>query len=226
MCGRFTLFATYADLLEYVEAEQAIAEKNYEPRYNIAPTQSILAVINDGMKNRLGYLNWGLIPEWAKDDKMAAKLMNARAETVHEKPSFRDSFLKKRCVIPMNGYYEWTEAYGPKSPVYVKRHDEGLLLAAGIWSSWTSPKGEKVFTCSILTADANEDVSEMHHRMPVFLSKQDMQQWLHPAESFISTLRELISKPNTGNLHFYQVGTEVNSPKHDHPQLIEQIEAS
>ncbi|MFC4355556.1 SOS response-associated peptidase [Chryseomicrobium palamuruense] len=226
MCGRFTLFATYADLLDYLEAEQAIPENEYAPHYNIAPTQSILAVINDGSKNRLGYLKWGLIPEWARDDQMAAKLMNARAETIHEKPSFKDSFRTKRCLIPMNGYYEWTQAYGEKAPVYVLSEQHQILLAAGIWASWTSPEGKKVFTCSILTQQASAEVSSIHHRMPVFVSKQHMQDWLNPTVTSVSHLREILNQSLTSGLHFHRVGTDVNSPKHDHPHLIKQIEAS
>lgn len=226
MCGRFTLFATYADLLEYVEAEQAIPENEYTSHYNIAPSQQILAVINNGTKNRLGYLKWGLIPDWAKDDKQAAKLMNARAETVHEKPSFRESFLKRRCVIPMNGYYEWTEAYGEKSPIYVHPEDETLLLAAGIWSSWAAPSGEKVFTCSIITTDATSQITPVHHWMPVFLSKGEMHDWLNPNETSIEKLRTLITTDFVDTLEIFQVSKDVNSPKNDSAELIQRIEAS
>lgn len=226
MCGRFTLYATYADLLEFLEAESAIVESDYEPHYNIAPTQSVLAVINDGSKNRLGYLKWGLVPEWAKDQQMAAKLMNARAETVHEKPSFKDSFRTKRCLIPMNGYYEWTQAYGEKAPVYIQPDNDTLLLAAGIWASWTSPEGKKVYTCSTLTQPASTELESVHHRMPVFVSKQNSKKWLDPSVTSVSSLRDLLEQSQTSNLTFHRVGTDVNSPKHDSPQLIERAEAS
>ena len=148
---------------------------NLRPRYNIAPSQPILSITssNDGLNENYiaGYFRWGLIPGWVKDASIGTKLINARAETAHEKPSFRDAYRKKRCLIPISGFYEWNES---KQPFWITSTNSGFLSLAGLWESWISSNGEEIKTCAILTTKANKDLSEIHSRMPVILSDSNI----------------------------------------------------
>jgi putative SOS response-associated peptidase YedK len=174
MCGRYSLYADYRTLLErFAIEETAVEESDYAASYNIAPSQEVLAVVNDGTKNRLGFLKWGLIPPWAKDEKMGYKMINARAETAAEKPSFRHAFKKKRCIILADSFYEWRRTDEGKIPMLVKMKRGEPFAFAGLWESWKSPEGKVVNTCTILTTEANELMGTIHDRMPVVLSKKE-----------------------------------------------------
>ncbi|WP_226537193.1 SOS response-associated peptidase [Fictibacillus halophilus] len=178
MCGRYFL---YYDKDFIIDAFNIVNEFDYEDRFNIAPTQEVLAVIKGSTGNRAGYMKWGLIPKWAKDPKIGNKLINARSETIEEKPSFKESFYQKRCLIPASGFYEWVKEGDKKQPYQFTMEDKEPFAFAGIWSRWNQgPAGEDTekITCSILTKESNSFMSNYHHRMPVMLRPVEGELWL------------------------------------------------
>jgi putative SOS response-associated peptidase YedK len=218
MCGRFARIVSDATLREKYRLERMA---QLQDRYNIAPMQNIAAVRTIEKGRELVLLQWGLIPGWSKDDKIAFKLTNARAETVAEKPSFRSAFKKRRCLIPASGYYEWQkQATGPKQPFYIFPHDGGLFSFAGLWESWHNPKGEEVQTCTILTTSANEVMKPIHERMPVILGPSAEEQWLDP-RAYTEDLQLLLVPFAGEDMEAHRVSLLVNNPKHDGPKCIE-----
>jgi putative SOS response-associated peptidase YedK len=222
MCGRYSLFADFKKIEDRF-GEATFDVEEYEESYNIAPSQMVLSVINDGIKNRLGYLKWGLVPSWAKDPKMGFKMINARAETVHEKPSFREALKKKRCLIVADSFYEWKRTEDRKVPMRIKMKNNELFAMAGLWESWTSPSGELVHTCTILTTEPNDLMSTIHDRMPVILKEEDEQAWLNPAIKTIDELKPFLIPLENGLLEAYEVSDKVNSPKNNAPELIAKV---
>ncbi|WP_271853481.1 SOS response-associated peptidase [Planococcus maritimus] len=224
MCGRFALYADYEALLERFDIEEAaLAQDLYEKNYNVAPSQQIAAVINDGKQNRLGTFRWGLIPSWAKDQKIGYKMINARGETAAEKPSFRTAFKKKRCLIPATAFYEWKKAEGGKTPMLIHLESDELFAFAGLWESWEAPNGEVVHSCTILTTQPNALMAGIHDRMPVILSKGDEKVWLDPNIQDPELLNELIKPYQAEELEAYEVSGAVNSPKNNGQELIRKI---
>ena len=222
MCGRYSLFADFREIEERF-GEATFEEDEYEESYNIAPSQMVLSVINDGVKNRLGYLKWGLVPSWAKDSKVGFKMINARAETVHEKPSFREAFKKKRCLIVADSFYEWKRTENRKVPMRIKMKNNELFAMAGLWESWKSPSGELVHTCTILTTEPNDLMSTIHDRMPVILKQKDEQTWLNPEVMTIDELKPFLIPLENGLLEAYEVSDKVNSPKNNASDLIVKV---
>jgi len=223
MCGRYTLFASFEKILEAFDIQQAIEEIFYEASYNIAPSQQILSIINDGAKNRMGFLKWGLIPSWAKDEKVAFKMTNARSETVSEKPSFKKSFYQRRCIIPMDSFYERKRDGNTKIPMRIKMKDHSLFGVAGLWDSWRSPAGELIHTCTILTTEPNDLMKDIHDRMPVILPKEQQMVWLNPQIRDEQQLHDLLVPFNHEQMVAYPVSSKVNSPKNNSAELIEKI---
>ena len=224
MCGRYSLFADYPVLIERFHIEEtAIDEGQYAPSYNVAPSQQIVAVINDGNKNRLGTLRWGLIPPWAKDERIGYKMINARSETVAEKPSFRNAFKKKRCLVVADSFYEWQRKDGEKIPMRIKLKTGEPFAFAALWESWKAPDGKTVNTCSILTTEANSLMKSIHDRMPVILTKEDEKIWLDPHVEDIEILKGLLKPYKAEEMEAYRVSEEVNSPKNNKPELIEKV---
>lgn len=223
MCGRFTLFTSYQNLISEFHVQQMFDEAYYEESYNIAPTHSIVSVINDGEKNRMGHLKWGLIPSWAKDEKMASKMINARSETVDEKPSFKKSFYQRRCIIPMDSFYEWKRNGKTKTPMRIKMKDDSLFGVAGLWDSWKSPFGEIIHTCTILTTEPNELMAEIHNRMPVILPKEHLSEWLNPSNQDKEQLKSLLVPFSAAKMVAFEVSNQVNSPKNNSPELIQRV---
>ncbi len=172
MCGRFTLFTDIEEIKERFDIQGSFDEE-YQFSYNIAPSQSVLSVINDGARNRLGYLRWGLIPFWAKDEKVGYKMINARAETIAEKASFRNAYKKKRCLIIADSFYEWKKTPERKIPMRIKLKNHAPFGMAGIWESWKSPEGISIYSCSVITTVPNELMTSIHDRMPVILKPED-----------------------------------------------------
>lgn len=222
MCGRYSLFADFKKIEDRF-GEATFDVEEYEESYNIAPSQLVISVINDGIKNRLGYLKWGLVPSWAKDPKIGFKMINARAETVHEKPSFREALKKKRCLIVADSFYEWKRTEDRKVPMRIKMKNNELFAMAGLWESWTSPSGEIVHTCTILTTEPNDLMSTIHDRMPVILKEKDEQTWLNPAIKTIDELKPFLIPLENGLLEAYEVSDKVNSPKNNAPELIVKV---
>ncbi|MEK5443647.1 MULTISPECIES: SOS response-associated peptidase [unclassified Fredinandcohnia] len=224
MCGRFTLFAEYEDILNRFDIKAAIEQDLYQPSYNIAPSHSVLSVINDGTQNRLGYLRWGFVPSWAKDEKVGYKMINARAESLAEKPSFRHAFKHRRCLIIADSFYEWKK--GPnktKTPIRIKLKSNDIFAMAGIWERWKSPDGHTLYSCSIITTTPNELMRDIHDRMPVILNKEDEQAWLNPSLKDVSRVSHLLKPLTADNMEAYEVSSLVNSPSNNSPNLIQKI---
>ena len=223
MCGRFTLFSTFETIIERFQIDQAFDEMEYQISYNIAPSQRVVAVINDGTKNRLGYLRWGLIPPWAKDDKFAHKLINARSETISEKHSFRKAYQNKRCLIVADSYYEWKQSPNGKTPMRIKLKSGEPFGLAGLWESWKSPEGQAIYTCSIITTTSNELTAPIHERMPVILNPKDEQKWLDPKTHDPKLLNQYLQPFKPELMEAFEVSAEVNSPKNNTERLIQRI---
>lgn len=224
MCGRFTLFADYYDILDRFDIDASIAEDLYNPHFNIAPSHSVLSVINDGSKNRLGYLRWGLIPPWAKDMKIGYKMINARADTLSEKPSFRNAYKKRRCLVIADSFYEWKRHDDKtKTPMRIKLKTDELFAMAGLWEQWKSPDGENIYSCTVITTTSNELMADIHDRMPVILKREDEKTWLDPAITDTNVLDRLLKPLPQGLLEAFEVSTLVNSPKNNSPNIIQGI---
>lgn len=213
MCGRFTLHSSPALLA----AEFGVATLPLlVPRYNIAPTQPIAVVrLDPHTGERICVLTrWGLVPSWAEDSKIGTRLINARSETVAEKPSFRAAFRRRRCLIPADGYYEWQKTAAGKRPFLIRLSSKGLLAFAGLWETWPSPDGSALETCTLLTTAANEQLRPIHDRMPVILDGDARRVWLDP-DSPSPALQELLQSTVADALTSYAVSTRVNSPAYD-----------
>lgn len=223
MCGRFTLTAEIEWLKERFQA--LFTAREYSKRYNIAPSQMVLAVINDGRQNRMGYMRWGLIPSWAKDPSIGNKMINARSETIREKPAFRQAFQSRRCLIVADSFYEWEKDpdTGCKSPNRILLRSKEPFAMAGLYEKWKSPEGVDIFSCTILTTVANEMIQPLHHRMPVILSKEEEEIWLDRTLENPESLTPLFDSYPSSEMEMYRVSTKVNSPKYDLPDCIETI---
>ncbi len=221
MCGRYTLTTPLEGLREVFLFEGA---PNLAPRYNIAPTQEVPAVRlgpEDGGR-RLVSLRWGLIPSWAKEASIGSRMINARAESVAEKPAFRTAFRQRRCLIPADGFYEWqARPSGPKQPYHIARAAGGPFAFAGLWERWSERGGEEpVESFTIVTTEANRRLAAIHHRMPVILAPADHAAWLDPA-SGIDALQALLRPAPEEAFVATPVSTRVNAVRHDDPSLVE-----
>jgi putative SOS response-associated peptidase YedK len=219
MCGRFTLTVNPADLQDAF-SEYAFPTR-FAPRFNIAPTQPVLAIPNDG-KHEADFFLWGLIPMWAKDPSIGSRLINARGETVAEKPSFRGSLKYKRCLILADGFYEWRSIEGRKSktPYFIHMKDRKPFAFAGLWDSWNGPDGSQVRTCTIITTEPNELMSLIHDRMPVILHPRDYAKWLDETPQTPDILKPLIKPFPADRMDAYPVTPLVNKPENDSPELV------
>lgn len=222
MCGRYSLTADF-QVIEDRFGEATFDITKYEKSYNIAPSQLVLSVVNDGSKNRLGFLKWGLIPQWAKESKVGFKMINARSETVHEKPSFREAFKRKRCLVIADSFYEWKRTDDRKIPMRIKMKNDELFAMAGLWESWKSPEGKTIHSCTILTTTPNDMMSDIHDRMPVILKPSDEEKWLNPELNTLDELKKFLIPLEDGHLEAYEVSDKVNSPKNNSPELIEKV---
>lgn len=219
MCGRFTLTAEISALQDsfpwlYIPPELA-------PRYNVAPSQPVAVVPNDG-KDRIDFFVWGLIPSWAKDPAIGNRMINARAETLAEKPTFRAPFRRKRCLILTDGFFEWTARSDGKgkTPMYLRMVDGKPFAFAGLWDTWFSPDGSEVRSCTIITTEPNELVRPIHNRMPVILPPSAYRQWLTPGEGNITALQAMLKPYPASEMVAYPVSRLVNDPKSDRPEAI------
>jgi putative SOS response-associated peptidase YedK len=223
MCGRYTLQVTPEELARQFSAEVEDSSL-FTLRYNIAPSQNV-AVVRlkpDTSKRELVQLRWGLIPSWAKDPKIAYSTINAKSETVAEKPAFRSAFRKRRCLIPVSGFYEWQQQGTQKQPMYIRLKNHRPFAFAGLWEHWEPKDGEPLESCTIVTTEANEFMLPIHNRMPVILPPQKYDHWLDPAAQTLSLLALL--KPYTADeMEAYAVSKMVNNPRNDILQCVEPI---
>ena len=219
MCGRFTLTVDPSQAQE--NFNNFTFPEKFAPRFNIAPTQPILAIPNDE-KFTADFFIWGLIPMWAKDPSIGNRLINARAETLAEKPAFRGSLKYKRCLILADGFYEWKSSDGKKSktPFFIHMKDRKPFAFAGLWDSWNSPEGAQLKTCTIITTEPNELMSLLHNRMPVILHPRDSDKWLDPSSQTPDQLLPLLKPFPAEMMDAYPVTPLVNKPANDTPELV------
>ncbi|HEX5736127.1 MAG TPA: SOS response-associated peptidase [Blastocatellia bacterium] len=220
MCGRFTQTQSIPKITQEFGVAQVACDLG--PSYNIAPTQKVAVIITDGVK-QLVPVRWGLVPSWAKDISTGSKMINARAETVTEKASYKNAFKKRRCLVVADGFYEWQDLGGTKRPVYIRLRSGKPFGFAGLYEFWTSPEGEAITTCTIITTEANEIMKPIHERMPVIIPKRDEDVWLDPATQDESLLLKLLKPYPAEEMEAYPVSKRVNSPKNNTAACIEQL---
>ncbi|MNC34016.1 putative SOS response-associated peptidase YedK [compost metagenome] len=219
MCGRYTITVTLEELMEMFGADDAVGDGLLLPRFNIAPTQAGPAIISHGGRSRMGQLRWGLIPSWAKDEKIGFQTINAKAETVQDKPAFRTSFQKKRCLIPADGYYEWQQQGSTKQPYRIVLKDRPVFAFAGLYDTWTSPDGKKISTYTIITTTANALTEKLHPRMPVILPREHQNHWLDSTAS-PAALMSLLVPYEPSRMELYPVSPAVGNVRNEGPELI------
>ncbi len=225
MCGRFVQTQEAENYGSYFSVDVVRTDAVLRS-WNVAPTKQIYAVAEHDGERQLGTFDWGLVPFWAKDRKIGARLINARVETAAEKPAFSDSFSARRCIIPAEGFYEWEPKDRGKLPHYFFSPDGRPLALAGLWSSWKDPdSGDRIRTCTILTTDANDVVEPIHHRMPVVLPDTTWDPWLSPDVKDAGVIGDLLAASTGPSLVEYAVSTLVNRVANDVPELIAPLES-
>lgn len=221
MCGRYALFAEKADIIKAFNIKNSLIMK---PRYNIAPSQMVPVVTAEGPF--IHFARWSFLPSWTKlsgeDEAKASGYINARSETIHEKPAFKQSFLKRRCLIPASGYYEWQTIQKQKFPFFISATDQPLFAFAGIWSYFQTSQWENLMTCAILTKPAQESLTRIHHRMPVIIPPEDYHDWLNKNDNQ-TALHDMLQLSDDINLQPHPVSKQVNSPANDSPVCIKSL---
>jgi len=221
VCGRFTLTADLALLEEVFALVEVPPMPPMVPRYNIAPTQPVAVVRRalQGAGPELTFMRWGLVPAWAKDIKIGNRMINARAETVAEKPSYRNAYKKRRCLILASGFYEWRKDADGKTPYYITTADNSSFAFAGLWERWENKEsGEALQTTTIITVNANDFMQDLHHRMPIILQASGADRWLSGDDELIHNVAEI-----TPPLKAWAVDRRVNNARHEGPELIEAV---
>jgi putative SOS response-associated peptidase YedK len=222
MCGRYTLVKKAENIEQRFGA--TLEKENVGQNFNAAPTQ-VLPVISNADPSAVSFYKWGLIPFWAKDASIGNKMINARAETLTEKPAFRKSLQQKRCLVVADGFYEWKKEGKTKQPFRITLKDNGLFAFAGLWDEWKDDKGNKVQSFTIITTDPNELMAPIHNRMPVILPPAYEKHWLS-ADLKPADAMELLLPYNAAEMEAYPVSTLVNSPANNSPELIDSLEKS
>jgi len=218
MCGRFTLTVNPDELQQQFGLSQP-PPAQLAPRFNIAPSQAVAVVANQ--KDRvLDLFQWGLIPSWSKDPKIGNKLINARAETLPEKPSFRTALKRRRCLVLADGFYEWKKDGTSKTPMYIQLQDGRPFAFAGLWEEWHAPDGGLIKSCTIITTEPNALLATIHNRMPVILPPEAYDQWLTPGELPTVEAMSLLKPYNAAEMTDRPVSSRVNSPAVDAPELV------
>ena len=251
MCGRYASARKRIELLEEFSVQRDRVPDDLPPDYNVAPTRSVYAVMDreqrkaadagqpdEGVARELRVVRWGLVPSWAKDISIGSRLINARSETVAEKPSFRRAFARRRCLLPADGYYEWQvlENAGPrggkrKQPYFIHRADGDVMAFAGLYELWRDravPDGDPdawLWTATIITTTAPDELGQIHDRMPMVIAPESWADWLDPGNSDASDLRALLAPAAARGLATYPVSTEVNSVRHNGPELMQPVPA-
>ena len=235
MCGRFTLKTDpkviasqfkvssiavlegrIADLTAPVVPVEQINSSIFQPNFNVAPTHQIPAIVSQADERLLAAFSWGLVPNWAKDPAIGARMINARSETAAEKPSFRSALVKRRCIVPADGWYEWQGSPGKKTPFYFSAVNEEVLGLAGIYESWKQPDGQLLWSAAILTQDARPDFSYIHDRMPVLLTPEIQSDWLSAPES---PLNDVLDVASSVEIQAWEVSAAVGNVRNNRPDL-------
>jgi putative SOS response-associated peptidase YedK len=218
MCGRFTLHTDLSQIQKAFQLDHVALES--EPSYNVAPTQSVLAVVRRDGENVLTRMRWGLVPSWAKDMSIGSKMINARAETLAEKPAFKRLLKSRRCLVVADGFYEWRKNGTQKIPMYIRLKSGGPFGFAGLYDTWRSPDAETIVSCTIITGAPNELVAPIHDRMPVILPKQAYAEWLDPANGDPVRLLALLTPYPPRDMEAFAVSRLVNAPANNSPECI------
>jgi putative SOS response-associated peptidase YedK len=222
MCGRFTLTDPGADLAVQFNLPEV---PDVYPRYNIAPTQPVAAVrlnTRNGQREMV-MLRWGLIPSWAQDPDIGARMINARAETAAEKPAFRAAFRRRRCLVVADGFYEWQKQGGLKQPFYIHLRDSQPFGFAGLWEFWKDPEGQAVETCTLLTTEPNSLIRSFHNRMPVILAPEYYDMWLNPEIEDPAVLQPMLKAYPPEEMEAYPISCWVNNPDNEGPRCVEPL---
>jgi len=221
MCGRFEIHSAIEILARLFQLSNVSFD--IRPNYNIAPSQNILIVKNDGRTNSLVLSRWGFLPPWANEKKTAYSMINARAETIFTSRSYKDAFQKQRCLVVADGFYEWLRRGTIKIPHYIRLKNRQPMAFAAIYNAWRSPEGEEICTSAIVTIEANELIRPLHNRMPVIVHQSDFKVWLDPAELDKDALLPLLKPYPAQELEAYTVSPKVNSFKYNQPDTIEPL---
>ena len=220
MCGRYSLIADLGDLARRFEFDGDWLK--FEAAYNVAPTQDVLTVVG-GEARRGGFMRWGLIPQWAKNASIGSRMINARAETVAEKPAFRDALGRRRCLVLADGFYEWQRTGGAKRPMRITMRSGEPFAFAGLWSMWRDPDGNRISSCAIITAAVNELLKPIHDRMPVILPRELEELWLDRSIDDPGALSSVLNPYPDEEMEAFEVSTLVNSAANDGPEVIARI---
>ncbi|MGH8889647.1 MAG: SOS response-associated peptidase [Acidothermaceae bacterium] len=249
MCGRYATARKPDDLVEEFGIERVAVDEELAPNYNVAPTDPVYAVVARGDKQQpeappqrqLRVVRWGLVPSWSKDVKIGARLINARSETLADKPAFRKAFASRRCLLPADGYYEWYTDSGTtdspkksgtrnakKQPFFMRGKGGGILAMAGLYEFWRDPEADPdtdpwLWSCAVITTQATDEVGRIHDRMPMLVEPANWDQWLDPRVDGSQDLRALLVPASPGRLEAYAVSTEVNDVRNNGPQLVEPV---
>ncbi len=225
MCGRYRLSRRKELIQEYFDTTD---EVDWEPRYNIAPSQDVGIIRQNQAKPErcFSLARWGLIPYWAKDSRMVKKMINTRSETVTEKPAFREAFESRRCLIPADGFYEWLRLAKAKQPFHFGLQDDSLFAFAGLWDRWKNASGQVVESCSILTTEPNALLADVHDRMPVILNPQHYGLWLDPGFSRVDALKEMLSPFDARLMRSFPVSPRINAVTNDDPDCVVPMHSS
>jgi putative SOS response-associated peptidase YedK len=224
MCGRYVSVSSPSLLAAHFGVEQVRTEDT-EADYNVTPRAQVPIVAVSRETRALDRVRWGLVPFWAKDVSIGDKLINARAETVAEKPAYRRPFERRRCIVPADGFYEWRTVPGVKQrqPYFIRRHDGEPLAFAGLWDAWYDADEQRLLSCAIVTTVANEELAPLHHRMPVVLPEAAWDAWLDPQHRDVAALQRLCVPLPDGELTFHPVSTLVNKPDNNGPELLDEV---
>ena len=222
MCGRYVATTSPEVLAEYFAVDEVRAETD-GPSWNVAPTDAVPAVVGRDGRRLLGTFRWGLVPSWSKDATGAARLINARAETVTSKPAFRKAFARRRCLLPADGFFEWERrSDGTKQPWYIHRADGAPLAMAGLWEVWRAEGTDDLLrTCAVVTTRANDFMAPLHDRMPVLIETADWPVWLDAEYPDLDGLRRMLDPPDPRLLEAFRIGTRVNSVRNNAPDLLD-----
>ena len=238
MCGRYASTKARQELLDEFQVELDASEDALQPDYNVAPTKSVPAIIKRAPKGEEGEaetpvrmlrtVRWGLVPSWAKDLSIGNRMINARVETVHEKPAFRRAFARRRCLLPADGFYEWYEIKKPegkprKQPFFIRPRDGGVMAMAGLYELWRDPEDEWVWTCTVITTAATDEVGRIHDRMPMIVEPKLWGAWLDPTVTDADEVRRLLEPAMAGRMEAYPVSTAVNNVRNNGPSLVEPL---
>lgn len=218
MCGRYASSRDARDLASAFEVEEPV-ERVLPPSWNVAPTDPVYAVLQREQARQLRVLRWGLVPSWAKDAKGAARLINARQETVTGKPAFRAAYARRRCLLPADGYYEWQVDGTRKQPWFLSRADGAPLAMAGLYEVWSPPEGERLWTCTVITTSAADELGHIHDRTPLLVPPSDWDRWLDPAVE--DPGQHLLVPAVDGALEAWPVGAAVGNVRNDGPELVQ-----